>query len=360
MMLRIFKQALSILSRPWFFALFLLAICAAAYAPLITRLGFYWDDFPINWIAATMGDPGLERYFSTNRPVWGMVYRVTTPLLGSAPLTWQIFGLLMRWISGLALWALLRLVWRERGQLAAWTAVLFVLFPGFSQQFIAFMYSHFFIVLTSLLLSLALMIQSLRHRRWFWPLTAASGLLSLLNLLAMEYFFLLDLLRPVLVWIVLSESISQRGKRLQRTLLTWLPYLAIFGGAMFWRSVLFGFQTYQPALLDQLRAQPLQAVLNLLSAMLKDVWIASALAWAKAFTLPGIEAIGAANLRRYWLIVCGTGMLGAVFFLIYCPADQAAKKAWALQPVIVGILALIHCRRSFLAHRLAGRPGISK
>ena len=116
-MLRIFKQALSILSRPWVFALFLLAVCAAAYAPLITRLGFYWDDFPINWIAATMGDSGLERYFSTNRPVWGMVYRATTPLLGSAPLTWQIFGLLMRWISGLALWALLRLVWRERGQL---------------------------------------------------------------------------------------------------------------------------------------------------------------------------------------------------------------------------------------------------
>ena len=132
------------------------------------------------------------------------------------------------------------------------------------------------------------MILSLRRPRWFWPLTAASGLLSLLNLLAMEYFFLLDLLRPVLIWIVLSESIPQRGKRLQQTLLTWLPYLAIFGGAMFWRSVLFGFQTYQPALLDQLRAQPLQAALNLLSAMLKDVWIASALAWAKAFTLPGI------------------------------------------------------------------------
>src|SRR5512133_2105798 len=93
------------------FPLFLLALCLAAYAPLLSKVGFYWDDFPMNWIATTMGRQGLARYFSTNRPVWGLVYQVTTQLLGSRPLTWQIFGILMRWVTGLALWTLLRLVW---------------------------------------------------------------------------------------------------------------------------------------------------------------------------------------------------------------------------------------------------------
>ena len=95
------------------FPLFLLALCLAAYGPLMTRLGFYWDDFPMNWIATTMGRAGLARYFSTNRPVWGLVYQLTTALLGSRPLTWQIFALLVRWVSGLSLWALLNLVWKD-------------------------------------------------------------------------------------------------------------------------------------------------------------------------------------------------------------------------------------------------------
>src|SRR5512142_764830 len=93
---------------PGTFPLFLLALCLAAYAPLITRLGFYWDDFPMNWIASTMGGAGLARYFSTNRPVWGMIYRMTTLLLGNQPITWQVFALLLRWGTGLSLWALLR------------------------------------------------------------------------------------------------------------------------------------------------------------------------------------------------------------------------------------------------------------
>lgn len=177
------------------FPLFLLALCLLAYGPFLNRLGFYWDDFPINWIASTMGPTGLARYFSGNRPVWGLIYQFTTSIFGSQPLTWQIFALLMRWITGLAFWQLLRLVWpsrvsseveapvggyntSDRETFAAWAAALFVIYPGFSQQYISFVYSHFFIVLTFLLLSLCLMVMALRTPRRFRLLTAASLLLS--------------------------------------------------------------------------------------------------------------------------------------------------------------------------------------
>src|SRR5512139_510804 len=89
--------------RPATVPLFLLFLCLAAYGPLITRLGFYWDDFPMSWIAATMGGEGLARYFSTNRPVWGLIYQVTTPLLGSRPVTWQVFAIFLRWANALLL-----------------------------------------------------------------------------------------------------------------------------------------------------------------------------------------------------------------------------------------------------------------
>ena len=211
------RSASSLFSK--LYPLFLLFLCIAAYGPFLTRLGFYWDDFPISWIASTMGGEGLARYFSTNRPVWGLFYRVTTAVFGSTPLVWHVFALLMRWVTGLALWVLLRQIWREKTQFAAWAAALFVIYPGFSQQSIAFLYSHFFIVLTIFLLSLYFTVLSIRRPHRFWPLTVAALVLAPINLFSMEYFFLLELLRPVIIWLVLADCLPDRKPGLSGTAL---------------------------------------------------------------------------------------------------------------------------------------------
>jgi hypothetical protein len=341
----LFNSAYHFAFGPKAFPFFLLGLCLIAYAPLITQLGFYWDDFPINWIASTMGSDGLTRYFSTNRPVWGLIYKLTTPIFGSDPLAWQIFGLVMRWVTGLALWALLRQVWREREYFAAWTASLFVVYPGFSQQSGAFMYSHFYIVLTCLLLSLYLMILAHRRPRFYWPLTIVSALLGLLNLLAMEYFFLLDLLRPVLLWIVLSKRFPDWKHRLQHALLAWTPYLIVFCGALYWRSVLFGFQTYQPILLSRLRSQPLPTLLELTITVLSDVWKTSGGAWIQAFASPLTAQLGERYALRYWIIAAAAGLYAAGYWLFFRPNNQSRKttrpfRNWAWQPIAVGVLAL--------------------
>lgn len=356
------RRVSALRANPLVFAAFLLALCMAAYGPLLTKLGFYWDDFPMSWIASTMGGAGLGRYFATNRPVWGLVYRITTPLLGNRPLNWQIFALLLRWITGLALWALLRLVWSRSGPqsgsrrvFAAWAAALFVVYPGFSQQYISFVYSHFFIILIVFLSSLVLMLLALRSPRWYWPFTILSMVVGLLNLVSMEYFFLLDLLRPLILWIVLSDTIPDLRKRLGQTLLRWLPFLVVFGGAMYWRSVLFGFQTYQPALMSRVKANPLQAILQQLPIVLADIWKTSYGAWAKAFVLPDVLEIGARNLQRYWLFVIAGALVAAAYLVFYrssrtsvSRSDQRglarrwlAGSSWAWQPAVLGVLALL-------------------
>lgn len=358
------RRATAFFSRPIFFAIFLLALCAAAYAPLISRLGFYWDDFPMAWIAATMGGDGLERYFSTNRPVWGLLYRTTTPLLGTRPVVWHLFAITLRWVTGLLLWAMLRQVWAgkdaekaNRKSFAMWAAALFVLYPGFSQQFIAFLYSHFFLVLSSFLLSLLLMALALRlpqrHLRWRLPLLAASLLFGLLNLISMEYFFLLDLLRPLLIWVVLSEQVVEKRARFRQTILAWLPYLIVFAAAMYWRSVLFGFQTYQPALMSRLKANPLQAVLQLIPLVFKDVWMTSAQAWAKAFAAPDVLELGARNVQRTWIFTAAGAVFAALGLALFGASDGAPLKTgqpyparwrrlhgWGWQPVVIGIAGL--------------------
>ncbi len=329
---------------PWI----LLLICLAAYALFIPWLGFYWDDFPMNWIASTMGGEGLARYFATNRPFWGLIYRLTTPLLGSSPLPWHLFALALRWGTGLGFWWLARLTWPRQKVFAAWAALLFVVYPGFSQQGGAFLYSHFFIVLNLFLLSLCFTLLALRQPRRFWLFSGLAWIASAVNLFSMEYFFLLEFLRPVLIWMVLGDEDQAQplaGRaRVWRTLRLWLPYLAIFLGAGAWRSLALGFQTYQPAFMSRLKTQPLQALWGLVQVVLKDVWLSTGGAWLRAFRPPSTAEVGERNLQRYWLLVVAAAGASLVYLLGQSSsaggARQGRGRAWLWQPLLLGGLGL--------------------
>ena len=200
------------------FPLALLLVGLLSYGLLIPWLGFYWDDWHFIWISQRLGSAGLARYFMTNRPYWGMIYQFTTSLLGSVPWHWQVFGLFWRLASAVSLWWLLRLVWRKTPEAAAWVSILFLVYPGFDQQPIAITYGHFFLVLTAFFLSLCFMVLAIRHPRWYWLYTALGLLFSFVNLLTLEYFFLLDLLRPLLLWVLLADTLPQKRTRLKRSL----------------------------------------------------------------------------------------------------------------------------------------------
>ncbi len=362
------RRALSGLEQrlqPWLTPLFLLGLCLLAYGLWAPRMGWYWDDFPIAWIARTFGAAGLERYFSTNRPIWGLIYRLTTPLLGAHPLAWQAFAIFWRWISALAFWWLLRLVWPQRRDFAGWAAGLFVVYPGFSQQFIALVYSHFFIVLSAFLASLALTILALRRPRLFWPLTALAWLLGLFNLLCMEYFFFLELARPLLVWIVLGEarlpapagepgSAVQAlrseyganlsgGKRLLRALGVWLPYAASLAGVIVWRTFFFSSGLYQPVFTAMLRSDPLGALRYLGARMAGDAWLAVAQVWQNAMRLPAAEELTPNLMRVFWAAVVSTvGMALAYAWLGRKPAGEQAKgRGWFGGALLVGLACLL-------------------
>ena len=64
----------------------LLLVAILAYGLLIPQLGFYWDDLPISWIAYELGSEALTKYFSTNRPVWGLLYQITTRIIPDQPI----------------------------------------------------------------------------------------------------------------------------------------------------------------------------------------------------------------------------------------------------------------------------------
>ena len=92
----------------------LLALAVLAYGIFFRWMGYYWDDYPFIWMSSVYGSPGLERYFSTNRPFWGLIYQFTTPIFGDRPWVWQIFGVFWRWLAALGFWLVIKTVWPQR------------------------------------------------------------------------------------------------------------------------------------------------------------------------------------------------------------------------------------------------------
>ncbi len=324
--------------------LLLLGLATLAYGLLIPQMGFYWDELPMTWIRYELGPVAMTRYFSTNRPVWGLLYQVTTRLLPQIPIYWQVFALLWRWVSAILAWAIIRALWPERRLLAMTASAFFLIYPGFNQQWTAYLYSHFFIVLCFLLGSFLCMLQALRQApgsRIRWSLTIAALLLSALNLWMMEYFFVLELLRPFLIlsFVSTAEPELSLWPRLRRTTLLWTPYLGVFIANVLWRLFVFNNQIYHPTLLSSIKAAPLVAMWGLLKTVIVDLYAVSVAAWAQVFRFPNPATDGPRTTLFCLAVVFGVALLAGFLYLFRREKDTTrARDLW---PIGIGVAAMV-------------------
>jgi hypothetical protein len=118
--------------------LLFLIVTVAAYGLLLPLTGFYWDDWPFAWIAKFLGPQEFIPAFAQVRPFLGPIFFVTTSLVPPVPLYWQIFALIIRFISALSVWFALNHVWPGHKRQILIASLLFLVFPGYSQHWVAF------------------------------------------------------------------------------------------------------------------------------------------------------------------------------------------------------------------------------
>ncbi len=294
----------SLISPPLVLAL----VAILAYGLLLPQLGFYWDDLPMSWIRYQFGPDAMARYFSTNRPVWGLLYQVTTRLFPQVPIYWQVFALFWRWVTGMLTWAILRELFPKQTRFALMTALLFLVYPGFNQQWGAYLYSHFFIVLSFFLFSYFLMLHAKRGR--YWLKTGFGLFFSALNLWMHEYFFVLELMRPAVIWTALREENLDFRARLHRTFSLWAPYLAVFLAAVLSRLFIFNNQIYEIGS-DQAGTTPF----DLLTTIPASLWTVTVAAWAQIFRMPDLTTDGPRTTLVYGAVtLVAYGVLVAALF----------------------------------------------
>lgn len=298
-------------------ALALLITATLAYGLMLPSLGFYWDDLPMSWIRYQLGPEAMTRYFSTNRPVWGMLYQVTTRVLPHIPIYWQVFALLLRALTGILAFGVFKTIWKNRDTFALVAAFFFLLYPGFNQQWGSYLYSHFFIVINFFLASLYFNLRALDDPRRARLFTILALLFSALNLWMMEYFFFAELVRPFILFFALRE----RGKSpvIRRTFFAWIPYLLVWLADLFWRMFIFNNQVYSTSLLSDLRMDFFGTLARLIQIVLASFWTVSGATLGQVFQLPSPSVDG---LRVTAMVA---GVIAAIFaftFYVLRPAKN--------------------------------------
>jgi hypothetical protein len=328
--------------------LLLLGVSIACYGLLIPWLGFYWDDWPAIWFYHLFGSSGFSDVFAIDRPLLGWLFTLTTPINGESALRWQVFALLARWLCSLSVWWLLRAIWPERRLEAVLVALLFLVYPGFTQQHIAVTYSHAWLIMAGFFASLALMIEANRRLRWFWPLLGLSLGLSFFTLFTVEYFVGLELLRPVLLWLVISETVSARRQKLKCVLLQWLPYLAALLAFFVWRVILSSTPRGEVTLLDALSRSPASALFDLARTILEDFIKVTLNAWGAITQISGwVVGPNLASAGLFLLVTLTAAGVGLLLWFTWrgqtgtSEAPVLSNTRWGWGVLMLGIYAIL-------------------
>ena len=315
---------------------FLLFVAAFTYALFFWQRGFYWDEFPWAWIYFRLGPAMLTKTFTTSRPFWGMIYQLTLPVVGPNPWIWQLLAIILRWVTAVLLWKILRVLYPSHPKPALWASLFFLVYPGMGQQFIAMMYSHFYVVLSAFLLSIYLSILAFKDEKLRWLYFAVSYLLAAINLLTMEYFYFLEFARLFIFLQILPGDFKDRAKK---AILYYLPYLAIFFGVTFWRMFFFAFQnaSYPYVLLDKLKADLFTGILYFLNQMLLSFWRTVFEAWLIPFLSIGSTGFGPVTLSLM-LVLLFSGILIAGIYLFAFKAESGNDNEFVQKAGWIGLV----------------------
>ena len=301
-------------------AWFLLLIAAITYGLFFWQRGFYWDEFPWAWIYYRLGPVMLTKTFTTSRPFWGMIYQLTLPIIGPNPMTWQLLALLLRWLTAILFWLILKTIWPKNTKPILWAGLFFLVYPGMGQHFIAMMYCHFYIVLNCFLLSIYLSLLALQNEERRWLLFGASYIFAFVNLITMEYFYFLEFARVVLFWQMLPGTMRER---IRKSLVYSAPYFVIFIGITLWRMFFFTYQnaSYQYVLLDVIKEDFFAGILLLLKNMGLSFWRTIFEVWLHPILTLGLTDFGPLTLTLMLVLLFSVIILVGIFLFKFDGGD---------------------------------------
>jgi hypothetical protein len=291
------------------------------------------------------------------------------PALSESPLSWHLFALTTRWLSAVAVWWCLRGLWPDRPREIATAACLFTVYPGFTLQPIAWCHSHVFMMLGLAMFSLGAMIWAHRLDHWYRPLMITAVLSAGVSMMVSEYFVGLELLRPILLWLVLSTVSHDSTRVFSRLLRSWLPFVTVLGLYLVWRLMLFhpSGVNDQSKVLEIIQSSPLGYLAHRFYAVVTDLIEASLVAWIRTaatdlltfdsmrWVMSGMALAIAAGAGTFWYLKRLEARPESIGTVAHDATWQRQAAGIALVALLVGGLPFWFGNRDIRLDTLADR-----
>jgi hypothetical protein len=321
-------------------------ITLIAYGLLLPFTGFYWDDWPFAWIARFLGPSEFNPAFAPFRPFLGPIFYFTTSLVPPVPLYWQIFALVIRFILGISAWWMFKQIWPKRPRIALIAAFFILIFPGYSQHWVAFTHiNQELIPFIFYLLSFGFTFKALRAENPAAHIIIAL-LLQLCGIFPTEYFFGIEGLRFLFLFSFFQGDLIER---FTKTLKTWWPYLLIWMLNAAWLIYYYKFGPYTSYAVTATQSF---TVLPFLQEALDALWKAGFYIWIQVLALTFTSLPAPASLLTLGLVALSFAFLTPYLKNVVQENDSEATRSAAISFIIIGILGILLGRLPSLAAEL--------
>lgn len=306
---------------PLVFPVSLLILGLTAYAPFIFFLGFYWDDWPPIALFHVGGNSAIWQYFQVDRPFQSWTYMLLFPLCQESTVAWQLAAIIFRWTTALVFASTFSRLFPKQKWVFKWAAMLFVVFPGFSDQFVAVVFSSIFLTYTVFVLSLYFLVLAFQSNK-FWLFYTLSLLLTALHLFTMEYFAGLEVLRVLILVVLVFQTKPNTRSRAFAFFKTWLPFLGILAAYLYWRLAIFNQTAYLPTLLPDLLKSPAETLLGLFQTVYSDLRFLLISSWTDRLLPADLDI----TRVSYWVSIVGGVVVAAILVLPQFRARNTDEK----------------------------------
>jgi len=217
----------------------LVALAALSYGLFIPWLGYYWDDWRILWVGSSDSPTTiLENY--AYRPGTAWLFHALNRFVGTNYPLAHCLALAVRFISALALWRIVRLVWPSCPTVAFSAAALFLVYPGFTQQSIALTYQNYHLGILLCLLSINMTIFTIINRSSksnYILFLLFSVLLEILYLLVLDGLIVWEAMRWALILVLAARCSVSVWSALTLGVRQATAYVLTFIGFVLWRGL---------------------------------------------------------------------------------------------------------------------------
>lgn len=335
------------------YAFSLFVVMSGAYLFFVGWMGFNFDD----WEGVFLYRQGFSpeqvwNYFLIDRPFSSLVHLVFHPVLGTSAEAWHIFVLVLHWMAILFIVQGLLILFPSHIMPIGWIGFLLALYPGLTFHFVPRTSAPHYVSMFLFALSFWLMLRAYQQAQGRYWLIALSVVLALAQVLIVEYFAAMELVRfLILLYFFQREFPAHRGRIWVRALMAWLPYLTVF--LIF---VVFKFQVlpllaqeeglqakHQMVMVQSLLQSPLPTIVEYTNIILRDVIHAVVFAWLLPIT-PAEVNIASKSFVVSWLLGAFFAALATFVMWGWCQKNKLSAHhlpaAWQVASLSLFVILL--------------------